>query len=82
MQVGDDFLVGGAEAVVALVAVLEAQELVLAVVFPSAGFAPQVGWACTVGMRTSLSARPRPFRARTMAAALFEGRASPSGSHV
>ena len=36
------FLVRGAEAVVALMAVLEAQEF-LAVMFPAPGFAPQVG---------------------------------------
>ena len=50
-EVGDDFLVRGAEAVVALMAVLEAQEF-LAVVFPTPGFAPQVA-GCTVGMRIS-----------------------------
>ena len=41
-DVGDDLLVGGGQAVVAAVAVLEAEEL-LAVILPTAGFLPQLG---------------------------------------
>ncbi|MNN11989.1 hypothetical protein D3C81_1249660 [compost metagenome] len=41
-QVGDDFFVGRADAEVALVAVLQAQQL-RAVLFPAAGLLPQLG---------------------------------------
>ena len=60
-EVGDDFLVRGAEAVVALMAVLEAQEF-LAVVFPTPGFAPQVG-GLHGRHEDFLSARPVHFLA-------------------
>ena len=60
-KIGDDLLVRGAEAVVALVAVLEAQEF-LAVVLPTPGFAPQVG-GLHGRHEDFLSARPVHFLA-------------------